>query len=100
MHIFKYSPRNGTIAAKMENQIAAEKKEKRSNLLLELSDKNEKEYLNLYKGKKIEVLFEELKNGEYQGHTKNFIMVKTKTNKQLKLEDCESYGNSPSGEAA
>ena len=86
MHIFKYSPRNGTIAAKMENQISAEEKEKRSNLLLELSDKNEKEYLNSYKGKKVEVLFEELKNGEYQGHTKNFIMVKAKSNKQLNNE--------------
>ena len=86
MHVFKYSQRNGTIAAKMENQISAEEKEKRSNLLLELSDKNEKEYLNSYKGKKVEVLFEELKNGEYQGHTKNFIMAKVKSNKNLENE--------------
>jgi len=83
MHVFKYSPRNGTIAAKMENQISAEEKEKRSDLLLELSDKNENEYLNLYKGKDVEVLFEELKGGEYQGHTNNFILVKTKTKEDL-----------------
>ena len=42
MHIFKYSIRNGTKAAQMDNQILPEIKEKRSNLLLELSDKNEK----------------------------------------------------------
>ena len=86
MHVFKYSPRNGTIAAKMENQISDGEKEKRSNLLLELSDKNEKKYLESYIGKKVEVLFEEFKNGEYQGHTKNFILVKTSSINKLNNE--------------
>lgn len=80
MHIFKYSQRKGTIAADMKNQIPGDIKEERSKLLLELSDKNENEYLDKYIGKEILVLFEE-KDGEYyKGHTANYISVKLKTN--------------------
>ena len=83
MHIFKYSPRKGSKAAVMENQVLGNIKEARSKELLELSDNNEKEYLSKYIGQEIEVLFEE-KNGEYyQGHTANYIMVKTKTEEDL-----------------
>lgn len=79
MHIFKYSEREGTVASKMPNQIPPEEKEKRSNILLELSDINEKEYLEKYIGKKVKVLFEEEKEGIYQGHTDNFIIVKVES---------------------
>ena len=39
MHIFKYSPREGTLAAKMTNQIDGNIKEERSQKLIELSNK-------------------------------------------------------------
>ena len=80
MHVFPYSPRKGTKAAKMENQIDGNIKEKRSRILIELSDNNEKKYNQSYIGKKVEVLFEE-PDGEYiKGHTTNYIMVKTQNN--------------------
>ena len=83
MHIFKYSPRKGTKAEKMKNQISGDIKEIRSKKLLELSDKNENEYLDEYIGKEVDVLFEE-KEGEYfKGHTSNYIMVKYKTSENL-----------------
>ncbi|MCI9245808.1 MAG: tRNA (N(6)-L-threonylcarbamoyladenosine(37)-C(2))-methylthiotransferase MtaB [Clostridia bacterium] len=83
MHIFKYSPRSGTVAAKMPNQIDGNIKETRSNLLMELSDKNEVEYQKRYIGKKVEVLLEE-REGEYlKGHTTNYMVVKVKTLKEL-----------------
>ena len=76
MHVFKYSPRSKTKAAKMENQIDGSIKEERSNSLIELSDKNEKEYLDTYIGKTVEVLFEK-QEGEYiKGHLRNYIEVK------------------------
>lgn len=75
MHVFKYSPRKGTKAAKMSNQIDGNKKEERSQRLIELSNKNEKEYNNTYIGKEVEVLFEEEKDGRYKGHTKNYILA-------------------------
>ena len=83
MHVFKYSPRSGTVAAKMTNQIDGNVKEERSNKLIELSDKNEKEYNQQYIGKEVEVLLEE-REGEYlKGHTTNYMVVKMKTNENL-----------------
>ena len=87
MHIFKYSQRNGTRAAVMPNQIDGSKKEGRSKKLIELSDKNEKEYNRKYIGKNVEVLFEEphIENGKkyLKGHTTNYLVVKLETNEEL-----------------
>ena len=78
MHIFKYSPRKGTKAESMNNQIPGEVKEKRSKVLIELSDRNQLEQNMKYIGKEIEVLFEETDGKYYKGHTKNYIIVKVK----------------------
>ena len=91
MHVFKYSPRKGTKAAVMPNQIDGNKKEERSRKLIELSNKNEKAYNQQYIGKEVEVLFEEEKDGVWQGHTKNYILAHYKTeenleNKMIKLQ--------------
>ena len=63
MHVFKYSPRKGTKAASMPGQIDGNKKEERSQRLINLSNQNEKKYNEAYIGKEVEVLFEEEKNG-------------------------------------
>lgn len=93
MHVFKYSPRKGTKAAVMLNQINGDIKEERSKKLIELSDRNEIEYNNSYIGKNVEVLFEEEKDGMYKGHTQNYIMVycQSKENLDNKIMDvvCE-----------
>ncbi len=78
MHVFKYSIRKGTKAAEMKNQITPEKKEERSNKLIELSEKNEKEYLEQYLEKNIDVLFEENEGNYCKGHTANYLSVKVK----------------------
>ena len=75
MHIFKYSQRKGTKAAIMPNQIDGSIKEKRSKVLIELSDRNEEMYNSEYVGKSVEVLFEEKEGDYYKGHTKNYIEV-------------------------
>lgn len=79
MHIFKYSPRKGTKAAVMPNQIDGKIKEERSRKLIELSNENEYKYNQGYIGKEVEVLFEE-RDGEFiKGHTKNYVVVMFKT---------------------
>ena len=83
MHVFKYSPRKGTKAAVMENQVSGNIKEERSKRLIELSNKNEIEYNNKYIGKEVEVLFEEKKDGIYKGHTQNYIMIHCNTDENL-----------------
>lgn len=83
MHIFKYSPRSGTVAAKMTNQIDGNIKEERSNKLMELSNKNEETYQKQYIGKEVEVLLEDREEAYIKGHTKNYMMVKGETEKEL-----------------
>lgn len=83
MHVFKYSPRKGTKAAVMENQIDGSKKEERSKKLIELSNKNQHEYNEKYVGQEVEVLFEEKKDGIYKGHTRNYILVHCLTDENL-----------------
>jgi len=79
MHVFKYSQRKGTVAAKMKNQVNPQIKEERSNKLIELSNKNEIEFLDNNLGKELEVLFEtKTQNGYTEGHTTNYITVKSK----------------------
>ncbi len=78
MHIFKYSPRKGTRAADMENQIDGNVKEERSKKLIELDLKNEKELIEKYIETEIPVLFEQkVKNEQdlYEGYTHNYIKV-------------------------
>ena len=76
MHIFKYSPRKGTKAAVMPNQIDGNIKEQRSAKLMELSHNNEIKYNEKEIGKELEVLWEE-KDGEFiKGHTTNYKVVK------------------------
>ena len=82
MHVFKYSPRKGTKAAVMENQIDGWVKEVRSKRLIQLSDENESSYNSKYLGKSVEVLFEELCGEYYRGHTKNYIEVWVKNGKE------------------
>lgn len=87
MHVFQYSPRKGTRAAIMQNQIDGKIKETRSKKLIELSNKNQMKYNEKLIGKNVEVLFEdkEIENGitYYKGHTQNYILVKYKTNENL-----------------
>lgn len=75
MHIFKYSPRKGTPAASYKEQVDGNKKEDRSNILIDLSNKNEKSFASQYFGKKVEVLFE----NENEGHTTNYIKCVSKS---------------------
>lgn len=87
MHVFQYSPRKGTRAAVMPNQIDGNIKEARSKKLIELSNENQKMYNQQLVGKKVEVLFEdkEVEDGitYFRGHTQNYILVKYKTDENL-----------------
>ena len=96
MHIFKYSQRKGTKAAVMQNQIPGDIKELRSRRLIELSNKNEFEINQKYIGKKVEVLFEEEKEGVFKGHTANYILVYCKDEKENlsnKIQEVECIKN-------
>lgn len=83
MHIFKFSPRKGTKAATMENQVDGNIKEERSNKLIELNNALENEFMDRFLGKALKVLYEKEtfeNSGEYEGYTENYLRVVTKGN--------------------
>lgn len=82
MHIFKYSPRKGTVAEKLPNQVDGNIKEERSKKLIELSNNMQNEKNSQYIGKTVKVLFEEYENGYYKGHTTNYMVVKVPEKEQ------------------
>ena len=90
MHIFKYSKRQGTRAAVMENQVPEEVKTERSAKLIELGEQMSKEFRDYYIGKEQEVLFEEeneiLGEKYYTGYTKEYLKTAIKSNE--KLDNC------------
>ena len=87
LHVFKYSKRDGTVAAKMENQIPEPVKTERSEDLIKVGEILTMEYRRKFIGKKVSVLFEETINiaGEdyWVGHTKEYIKVIMKSDKDL-----------------
>lgn len=78
-HVFKYSKREGTRAAVMENQVPESVKAKRSNELIELGRRKRAEYEETLMGTVQEVLIEEeiLHEGErYQtGFTREYVKI-------------------------
>ncbi|MCI8773286.1 MAG: tRNA (N(6)-L-threonylcarbamoyladenosine(37)-C(2))-methylthiotransferase MtaB [Lachnospiraceae bacterium] len=79
MHIFKYSRRQGTRAAAMEDQVSDQVKAERSGRLMRLEQRMSQEYRQSFIGENVEVLYEEAKKiGEtvYQiGHTVRYIKI-------------------------
>ena len=83
IHTFPYSPKKGTPAAKMKNQISGDVKSQRSKEMIALSDKMNIDFLNNNIGKTVPVLFEDMENGFWQGHTTNYIKVLVKSDENL-----------------
>lgn len=81
IHVFKYSPRKGTAAAKFPNQVEPSLKEKRSKQLIELAKKMRNEVFEQFLGRQTDVVLEkeiEGSNGDMEGLTANYIPVSVK----------------------
>ena len=75
IHVFPYSPRIGTVAAGMPEQVPENVKKDRVKKLISLSDKLESDYYNMFKGKELDVLIEEVLDDISIGHTSNYLKV-------------------------
>lgn len=76
VHVFPYSIRPGTPAAKMAIQIEKREKERRAALMSGTCDKIRNDFLYGQIGKTVDVLIEEYHNGYAQGYTANYTPVK------------------------
>jgi threonylcarbamoyladenosine tRNA methylthiotransferase MtaB len=84
IHVFPYSPKNGTPAAERKDQLPSKIKTDRSHQLLALSDKMSGEFLSKYVDKTVEVLYERsVEAGIYEGHTSNYMKVLTNSDVDL-----------------
>ena len=87
MHVFKYSPRKGTPAAKYQNQVTPQVKDARSKLIISIAGKNEVKFKKSFIGKKMKVLYEQSideKNSVFEGLTENYIRVVSESQENLK----------------
>ncbi|MCM8710406.1 tRNA (N(6)-L-threonylcarbamoyladenosine(37)-C(2))-methylthiotransferase MtaB [Clostridium sp. SYSU_GA19001] len=85
MHVFKFSPRTGTKAALMSDQVSNDIKDERSNKLIELNNMLENEFMNKFKDRFMDILYEQRYNNEekYEGYTPNYIKVVSKCNDNI-----------------
>ncbi|MFP7253342.1 tRNA (N(6)-L-threonylcarbamoyladenosine(37)-C(2))-methylthiotransferase MtaB [Terribacillus goriensis] len=81
LHVFPYSKRTGTPAARMADQVDDETKNERVHRLITLSDQQAKEYASQFENEVLEVIPEELFDENesdtlYVGYTDNYLKVK------------------------
>jgi threonylcarbamoyladenosine tRNA methylthiotransferase MtaB len=80
LHVFPYSKRTGTPAARMEDQVDEEVKNERVHRLIALSDQLAKEYASQFEGEVLEVIPEEVSkdeanSGNLIGYSDNYLKV-------------------------
>jgi len=83
IHVFTYSPRPGTQAALMPDQVGDKLKRERSRRMLALARTSVRKFRQKFLGKTLMVLWEKETCGVWSGLTDNYIRVFTKSNKDL-----------------
>lgn len=78
LHVFPYSPRIGTPAARMDNQIDEETKNVRVHKLISLSNQLAKEYASKFEDEVLEVIPEEMGEEPHTlvGYADNYMKVR------------------------
>lgn len=79
LHVFPYSPRRNTPAAKMKDQVDDKIKHERVNRLLELSKELNRDFALKQIGKTLKVLFEKRDDDYLVGHASDYLKVRVKT---------------------
>jgi threonylcarbamoyladenosine tRNA methylthiotransferase MtaB len=75
IHVFSFSPRTGTQAARMPDQIDVKTKKRRSEDMLALASDCLLQYNQRFLGRTLDVLFEQQSGGLWEGLTDNYIRV-------------------------
>jgi threonylcarbamoyladenosine tRNA methylthiotransferase MtaB len=83
IHIFPYSRRPNTAAARMPDQINEKIKENRFFRLQKIADITRKKFIKKMIGQTVPVLFEERKNNFWFGHAPNYLRIKSPETKNL-----------------
>lgn len=87
MHVFKYSQRSGTPAARYSNQIKPQVKDARSKVVTAIARKNEEKFKKAFIGRSKSVLYEHVIDDEqllFEGLTDNYIRVVSESQEDIK----------------
>ncbi len=74
-HVFRFSPRQGTAAARMKGQIQDPIKKARSERLLTLNEEHSRLFRQQFLGATVEVLVEHPRHDKWEGLTDNYLRV-------------------------
>ena len=84
IHVFSYSPRRGTQAAQLPDQVSAQVKKERSRQMLALAKESLQNFSRQCLGRTMPVLWEQQSDDDiWSGLTNNYIKVYTKSDKDL-----------------
>jgi threonylcarbamoyladenosine tRNA methylthiotransferase MtaB len=75
IHVFPFSPREGTLAAALPNQIPARVKERRAAELIRRAAELRENYARSLSGRKLQVLFETSSQGRFLGTADRYLRV-------------------------
>ena len=75
-HTFKYSTRDNTRAARMDEQVDEKVKTRRSEVVRLLAEKNKREYRSSFIGKEQTLLVERIENGIARGYGEHYVPIK------------------------
>lgn len=89
IHIFPYSAREGTPAARMKDQIAPEVKERREKALAKVEKSLRQSFMSQFVGQEVEVLFEKHHEGHVAGYTSNYLRVQVPGDESLENTLCQ-----------
>jgi threonylcarbamoyladenosine tRNA methylthiotransferase MtaB len=82
-HVFSFSKRPGTAAARLKSPVHAATVKARSRMLCELSRAKRLAFYQRYSGRTVKVLFETCEDGCWAGLTDNYIRVGVRSNENL-----------------
>jgi len=82
-HVFTYSDRKGTTSYKMKPKIDHPEKKKRYSEIYEMGQRKKRTFYQQFLNQRLDVLFEEEKQGQWTGLTGNYIRVKVQSAQNL-----------------
>ena len=84
LHVFPYSARPSTLAARMPNRVPEKTKKTRSQIMLKLAKRSTQDFRRRFQGETMPVLWEERKKDHlWIGHTDNYLKVITRSDEPL-----------------
>lgn len=103
IHVFPFSPREGTLAARMPDQVDPGEKKIRSDRMLALAQESRRKFHLRFLNKTMQVLFEQAAGNVWSGYTDSYIKVYTEskvslTNRIIPIKMAELYKDGVWGE--